>query len=422
MDEQQNGMDCSSICRDTHFQHPIRTKACEALSQLPFVMSLYSGVHGEVAISQQPKWLSHGEEIGTQVLIPVVGGLIELFTAKLVPKDNNILEFIRAHCYLSLKQEAISAQHHTDGNYNENLSSEEQYTQSWPQPASTLTHDVHLLAANWCKSAGPYIEEPSSGSNPSSEYTSLDSKFVCLTHDEYLGESDKISPTCETKRPTYNEASGKQQGTLSSYCSNGKINKTKPVRVPPKKGYHAKNLATERRRRNKIKNGLFTLRSLVPKITKMDRASILADAIDYIKELHGQVEDLKDELRALEVEDCEKNTLQSIMPTSKEQGGTGTLLTELNQSSSNSTKRIEMKMQTEVNQISRTELLIKVFCEQKPGGFSRLMEAINSFGFQVENANMTTIDGKVQIVLTVEATKEGIHPTKLKNFLTEQTV
>ncbi|XP_052114468.1 transcription factor bHLH90 [Arachis duranensis] len=339
MDEKQNDIDSSSICKDAHFQHPIRTKACKALYQLPFAMSLYSGVHGEVAISQQPKWLTHGEEIGTQVLIPVVGGLVELFTTKLVPKDNNILEFIRAHCYVSLKQEAICAQHHTDVNFSENLSSEEQYTQSSPQLASTLTDGVHLLAANWCKS-DPYIEEPSSGSNPSSEYTSFDSKFVCLTHHEYLGESVKLSPTCKTERPKYNETSGKQQGTLSSYCGNGKRNKTKSVRVPPKEGYHAKNLATERRRRNKIKNGLFTLRSL---------------------------------------------------------------------------------MQTEVNHISRTEFLLKVCWEQKPGGFSRLMEAINSFGFQVETANMTTIDGKAQIILTVEAAKEGIHPTKLKDFLTEQT-
>ncbi|XP_057749015.1 transcription factor bHLH90 isoform X1 [Arachis stenosperma] len=420
MDEKQNDIDSSSICKDAHFQHPIRTKACKALYQLPFAMSLYSGVHGEVAISQQPKWLTHGEEIGTQVLIPVVGGLVELFTTKLVPKDNNILEFIRAHCYVSLKQEAICAQHHTDVNFSENLSSEEQYTQSSPQLASTLTDGVHLLAANWCKSY-PYIEEPSSGSNPSSEYTSFDSKFVCLTHHEYLGESVKLSPTCKTERPKYNETSGKQQGTLSSYCGNGKRNKTKSVRVPPKEGYHAKNLATERRRRNKIKNGLFTLRSLVPKITKMDRASILADAIDYIKELHGQVEDLKDEVRNLEVEDCEKNTPQSILPTSKEQGENRTLLAELNQSSSNSTKQIEMKMQTEVNHISRTEFLLKVCWEQKPGGFSRLMEAINSFGFQVETANMTTIDGKAQIILTVEAAKDGIHPTKLKDFLKEQT-
>ncbi|XLT09060.1 hypothetical protein HN51_054853, partial [Arachis hypogaea] len=66
-------------------------------------------------------------------------------------------------------------------------------------------------------------------------------------------------------------------------------------------------------------------------------------------------------------------------------------------------------MQTEVNHISRTEFLLKVCWEQKPGGFSRLMEAINSFGFQVENANMTTIDGKAQIILTVEtcSTKAG---------------
>ncbi|RZB51970.1 Transcription factor bHLH90 [Glycine soja] len=33
------------ICRDDHFhfQHPVRTKACEALAQLPFALSLYSG-------------------------------------------------------------------------------------------------------------------------------------------------------------------------------------------------------------------------------------------------------------------------------------------------------------------------------------------------------------------------------------------
>ena len=59
-------------------------------------------------------------------------------------------------------------------------------------------------------------------------------------------------------------------------------------------------------------------------------------------------------------------------------------------------------MQAEVNHISKTELLIKVYCEQKPGGFSRLMEAIHSFGMQVANANMTTLDGKVLIILTVE--------------------
>ncbi|KAL1299128.1 hypothetical protein AAHE18_18G086700 [Arachis hypogaea] len=72
-----------------------------------------------------------------------------------------------------------------------------------------------------------------------------------------------------------------------------------------------------------------------------------------------------------------------------------------------------MKMQTEVNHISRTEFLLKVCWEQKPSGFSRFMEAINSFGFQVKNANMTTIDGKAQIILTVECSVFGIFHVSL---------
>ena len=33
----------AAVCRDAHFQHPVRTKACEALAKLPLTMPLYSG-------------------------------------------------------------------------------------------------------------------------------------------------------------------------------------------------------------------------------------------------------------------------------------------------------------------------------------------------------------------------------------------
>ncbi|XP_004509817.1 transcription factor bHLH90 isoform X2 [Cicer arietinum] len=319
MDDEQYNL--GPICRDTLFYHPVRTKSCEALAKFPFSISLYSSVHGEVAISQQPRWL-----------------------IQQIPKDINMMEFISAHFCVSINQEAISEQSYTNRNFNDHY---------------TLT---------------PSIEGLSSGSNPSTEHSK--------------GED-----------------------------------KEKLVREPQKEVYHAKNLVTERNRRKRINKGLFTLRSLVPNITKMDRAAILEDAIEYIKELQKQEIKLQEEVKALEVEDCEKNTLQLRVKTEKEQAkGTRSLpLIELNQSSSDSTRKTKMKLQVEVNHIGGTEFLIKLCCEQKKGGFSRLMEAIHSFGLHVVHANMITFDGIVSNNLMVEATEQDIHPMKLREYLIQQT-
>ncbi|KAL2536721.1 Inducer of CBF expression transcription factor (ICE1) [Forsythia ovata] len=59
-----------------------------------------------------------------------------------------------------------------------------------------------------------------------------------------------------------------------------------------KKGLPAKNLMAERRRRKKLNDRLYMLRSV------MDRASILGDAIDYLKELLQCINDIHNELEA----------------------------------------------------------------------------------------------------------------------------
>ena len=52
--------------------------------------------------------------------------------------------------------------------------------------------------------------------------------------------------------------------------------------------------------------------------------------------------------------------------------------------------------------MSQREFLIKFYCEQKRGGFVRLMEALNALGLQVADANITTFCGKVLNILKVE--------------------
>ncbi|TKY50750.1 Transcription factor ABORTED MICROSPORES [Spatholobus suberectus] len=94
-------------CRDTTFAHP-RTKPCDLLSQLSTSILIdNSGIHAQTLLTNQPNWVNYSnsldpnileETIGTQVLISVPGGLVELFVTKQVPEDHQVIDFVTTQC------------------------------------------------------------------------------------------------------------------------------------------------------------------------------------------------------------------------------------------------------------------------------------------------------------------------------------
>ncbi|KAF5455057.1 hypothetical protein F2P56_024671 [Juglans regia] len=64
----------------------------------------------------------------------------------------------------------------------------------------------------------------------------------------------------------------------------------------------ANHVLAERRRREKLNERFIILRSLVPFVTKMDKASILGDTIEYLKQLREKIQDLEARNRQMEVD------------------------------------------------------------------------------------------------------------------------
>ncbi|QCE15995.1 transcription factor bHLH93-like [Vigna unguiculata] len=90
----------------------------------------------------------------------------------------------------------------------------------------------------------------------------------------------KAEPTQSSEMPVFNIGTGLERK-----------NRSKKLQGQP-----SKNLMAERRRRKRLNDRLSMLRAIVPKISKMDRTSILGDTIDYMKELLEKINNLQQEV------------------------------------------------------------------------------------------------------------------------------
>ncbi|OMP05030.1 hypothetical protein COLO4_09107 [Corchorus olitorius] len=85
----------------------------------------------------------------------------------------------------------------------------------------------------------------------------------------------------------------------------------------PQDELSANHVLAERRRREKLNERFIILRSLVPFVTKMDKASILGDTIEYVKQLRKKIQELEARNRQMEVDHNQRpKSADSLQKTS----------------------------------------------------------------------------------------------------------
>ncbi|KAG0627565.1 hypothetical protein M758_2G210700 [Ceratodon purpureus] len=154
-----------------------------------------------------------------------------------------------------------------------------------------------------------------------------------------------------------------------------------------KRGLPAKNLMAERRRRKKLNDRLYMLRSVVPKITKMDRASILGDAIEYLKELLQRINDIHKELEAAKVD---QSRSMPSSPTPRSGHGYPAAVKEecpVLPNPESQTPRVEVRKR------EGQALNIHMFCARRPGLLLSTVRALDALGLDVQQAVISCFNG-----------------------------
>lgn len=163
----------------------------------------------------------------------------------------------------------------------------------------------------------------------------------------------------------------------------------------------SKNTISERRRRRRLNESLYSLRAIVPIITKMDKASIIEDAIDYIHQLQKQVKVAEEDVVRLK---------ENITPPCER---------ECSHVESKG-ESMEELLEFDISEVKENVFSICLYCKGSPRLFVELDRVLESMEMLVTYANFNSFDGYILINIIVQKEDgEKLQVNVLKRVIAE---
>ncbi|KAL3844948.1 hypothetical protein ACJIZ3_002351 [Penstemon smallii] len=185
------------------------------------------------------------------------------------------------------------------------------------------------------------------------------------------------------------------------------VKKTSRVR-PPSQTYD--HIIAERKRREQLSQRFVALSSIVPGLKKMDKTSVLGDAIKYLKQLQERVKMLE--------EQSTKQTMESVVLVRKSQM---IIMAEDDEGSSgeeSGSSDIEQPLPEIEARVCKNHILLRVHCEKQKGVLINLLSKVEGLSLAVINTNVIPF-GTLALDITIIAEMEQEFNSTVKNIVKE---
>lgn len=316
-----------------------------------YVMSLMKtfiygeGVAGKTFSSGDTVWLSGGEKlisyncdrakeaqiygIQTLVCIPTRNGVLELGSASLIKENYGLIQ--QAESLFGTNLISLSPK----------LTNNNKSSSSIPYFDNFSFVDIGIVA-------GSQQQDRYQGKREEL-FSEISFSYLESEHSDFEAQGLKKTP--------------KKRGRKPSLCRDNQQN----------------HVEAERQRREKLNHRFYSLRSVVPNVSKMDKASLLADAVCYINELKAKVEE------------CESRLHEKVSKKLKTES-----MDQLdNQSTTTSVDQIRpvraVLLEVDVK-IVATDAMIRVQSENANYPAAKLMDAFRELELSVLHASISSIN------------------------------
>ncbi|CAN1815419.1 Transcription factor bHLH25 [Linum perenne] len=235
------------------------------------------------------------------------------------------------------------------------------------------------------------ITKTNSHSSRASPPSSSSSPYSCIISFDSSSSSDSVPVPQKPPRsysavkPEYPSIEDGQYGSV--FNNNGGHGTKRPAAAMSRSPVSAQDhVMAERKRREKLSERFIALSAVVPGLKKMDKASVLGDAIKYLKQLQERAKTLEEQVN--------KKTIESVVYVKKSQLSS---TDENSDGSSNQSQLPEIEAR-----VSGKDVMIRIHCEKHKGCLPKLLSEIEKLHLNVMNSNVLPF-GSSTLDITVVA-------------------